>query len=137
MPDETRCISSPLPILVIAEDDQDLREALIELVQDHFPGRLTVLGAPDGLTARALCDSHAVAVVVADYLMPRMSGLSLYLDLRASVRTCKIPIALITGRTRDATLQEAQRSHGFPVFLKPEGVYGILPWLQTHVTLDS
>lgn len=55
------------PILLIVEDDQDLREALIDIARD---ADLTPLDAPDVDTALRILATRPVDMICSDVNMP-------------------------------------------------------------------
>jgi CheY-like chemotaxis protein len=61
--------------VLIVEDNEDIRDAIRELLQEEA---YTVLEAGDGLTGLALLHLSQVALVVLlDYTMPRMDGFAM------------------------------------------------------------
>lgn len=61
--------------VLIVEDNEDIREALRDLLEDET---YAVLEASDGLAGLALVRASQVALVVlVDYMMPRMDGFAL------------------------------------------------------------
>lgn len=66
--DET--VTQPTSIgVVIADNDHNVRRALVDLINDH--PRLHLVGeAMDGLEAAALCAKHKVHVALVDVRMP-------------------------------------------------------------------
>ena len=64
----------PLPAVLIVEDDANLREALFDtLSSDDQP----VLTADNGHSALEILDSSCVGLVVSDWRMEPMDGLTL------------------------------------------------------------
>lgn len=60
---------TPVPTVVIADDDERIRRALAELIEDH--GRLALVGsAADGTLAAELCRRWRPALAVVDVMMP-------------------------------------------------------------------
>lgn len=100
-------MSGSTPTVLLVEDEPTIRE----LFKRHFErARFHVLEAADGLEGLALARERAPDVIVADQTMPRMSGLKMFQELRASPRTAHVHFILATGTPRgcwDAQITEA------------------------------
>ena len=83
-----------MPVLLIADDDDDLRRTL-ELL---FTCRgFRVLTAADGATALRLAAQHRPDVVLTDLDMPGMDGVQLCEALRGDAALRTIPVVLHSG----------------------------------------
>ncbi len=88
--------------VLVVEDDPILRSA----VADHLEAcGLEPLLAADGTEALSLlgCGPRPAAILL-DMLMPRMGGRDLVARLRRIPRLTRIPIVIMTGLTRRASL---------------------------------
>jgi DNA-binding response OmpR family regulator len=72
-----------MPTIAIAEDEEDLREAVAEYLTDRG---FRVLQAGNGAALRALVEAEAVALAILDIQMPGEDGLSLARWLRGRSR---------------------------------------------------
>ncbi|MBT4985207.1 MAG: response regulator transcription factor [Ilumatobacter sp.] len=79
--------------ILIAEDDQQIREALDRILR--FEGYETVL-AKDGAAALEAFDQHAPDAALLDVMMPFVDGLSVVRKLRD--RGNRTPILMLTAR---------------------------------------
>ena len=85
---------SPLmSTILIAEDDQQIREALDRILR--FEGYETVL-ANDGAAALEAFDTHEPDVALVDVMMPFVDGLSVVRKLRE--RGNRTPVLMLTAR---------------------------------------
>ena len=101
--------------ILIIEDDSTLSEALRKYFEVH---KLKVHTAPSGIEARKLLESHPIALVLMDCLLPDGSGVDLATQLR---RTYNFPlnIVLMSGIFVDqAFIKESLRSTQAIAFLK-------------------
>jgi two-component system cell cycle response regulator len=80
--------------ILIVEDDDDVRDALQELLEDHG---YEVEAARDGGEALRMIASDTPALVISDVRMPGVDGLRLVETLRARAATHDIPIILLSG----------------------------------------
>jgi signal transduction histidine kinase len=102
--------------ILIAEDEEGLRSFLrIELEEMGCE----VIEARDGLEAWELARQFMPNLVVADYMMPEMDGISLTRQLRESETTAQCPIVLVTARADDPTRIEALEAGVTDFLTKP------------------
>lgn len=99
------------PRVLVAEDDRDLRDMLVEILS--FEG-YDVQEAKDGgrllvaLTSSATCGyADGLDLLVSDICMPICTGIQIVESLRAA--HCGVPVILITGSVDDRTRFQAAR----------------------------
>ncbi len=80
-----------MPVVLIAEDDENLRL----LIGHKLKSRFEVLCAADGQEALDILGSRRVDLLVADIMMPRMDGFELVRNLRN--RGSEIPVLMLTA----------------------------------------
>jgi CheY-like chemotaxis protein/phosphoribosyl 1,2-cyclic phosphodiesterase len=83
--------------IMIADDDADVMAVIVETLE---PEGYRVLTASDGNAALEMVRSERPDIVVLDWMMPGMDGLSVCRALRqdADPDVAKVPVVLITGR---------------------------------------
>lgn len=102
--------------ILIAEDDASLRRLLeMRLTLDGYATR----AAADGADALAMLDEWTPDVVVADVMMPRLSGLSLCRAIRDEPRLAAIPVILLTARNFDDEIEAVVKLGGVTFMSKP------------------
>jgi two-component system phosphate regulon response regulator PhoB len=83
------------PVVVLAEDDGDLRETVTELLE-HAGYR--VVACPNGFTAlRAFFNEPHVDVLLLDWVLPDIEGRDLIRLLHAQRELADLPVVLTTG----------------------------------------
>jgi YesN/AraC family two-component response regulator len=82
------------PIILIVEDDKDVREVLQEELEDEY----CVLEAENGREALKLVEATPPDLVVTDIMMPVMDGLELCRQLKSGELTSHIPVIMLTSR---------------------------------------
>jgi CheY-like chemotaxis protein len=88
------------PTVLLADDDEDFRSALAELLDEDG---CDVVAVPHGAAALALLEDAARGrapppdLLVLDLLMPSMSGLEVLQRLRRSARWARLPVLVVTG----------------------------------------
>lgn len=93
--------------ILIADDEAHLLKAMSGSLRD---AGYDVLTARDGGEALALARSERPDLVVADYQMPRLSGLELCRRLRQLNETSEIPAIMLTAEGYDIRAQDARAS---------------------------
>src|SRR5436305_8381298 len=86
---------SERPVLLIADDDEDVQRLLTLFVR---PLDCEVLTARDGEEALAIAQSRLPELVLLDVMMPKRSGWEVCQALKAVQRTSNIAVVLVTGR---------------------------------------
>jgi two-component system chemotaxis response regulator CheY len=92
---------------VMVVDDMSVSRGLIEQALDEI-GLANVIYERDGATALKRLAAHPVHLVLSDYNMPGMDGLSLLEGLRHNRSTQRIGFILITGRADREILSRGQ-----------------------------
>lgn len=91
------------PTLLVVDDSKTMRRAIVRLLSQE----MNVLEADDGDTAWELIrDEHAIQVVFADLMMPRMNGFMLLRQIRESIheRIKQLPVIIMTGHEDDENM---------------------------------
>ena len=105
VPAETRVGTSRrddggLPTVLLADDDEDFRSVIAELLAEEG---IRVSDVPSGEAVLAVLDQAAKPrgrtpdLLVLDLMMPRVSGLEVLQRLRKSARWAQLPVLVVTG----------------------------------------
>src|SRR5579862_3547385 len=87
--------SENAPVVVVIDDDNDIRQMLVRALGTKY----TVYEAGDGLAAQELLQIIPVPdALVCDVMMPRLDGLGLAKSLRKDPVLGRIPILFLTAR---------------------------------------
>lgn len=82
-----------LPILLIVEDNMELREYMSSQLSNYF----NILVAPNGQEGLQVAQEKVPDLIITDIMMPQMDGFSLTKHIREDERTSHIPIILLTA----------------------------------------
>jgi type II secretory ATPase GspE/PulE/Tfp pilus assembly ATPase PilB-like protein/ActR/RegA family two-component response regulator len=88
--------------ILLADDDAQMRR-LVRTVLEREGFR--VLEAVDGLDTLEAIDSNAIDLILLDHDMPRLTGIGVLEELRASIKTSALPVIMLTARTDDTESQ--------------------------------
>lgn len=103
-------------LALVVDDDARSRE-LLRIVLRHAGFR--VLAAPDGQVAVALLATERPRVILADLLMPGMTGLDFCRWARQRAELADVRFVLLTGMDTDETSREATEAGADAVVIKP------------------
>ena len=80
--------------LLVAEDNPDLRKFLTELLSPYYH----VATVSDGRAALEAIQARLPDLVLADVMMPHLSGIELCNQIKRDLRTRTVPVILLTAR---------------------------------------
>lgn len=83
------------PTILIAEDNDDIRQLLVTLFCPFY----RTVTAVDGREALEMVTDEMPDLVLSDVLMPNMSGIELCKAIKRDFSICHIPVVLLTART--------------------------------------
>ena len=88
--------SNGTPHILVVEDDGDIREAVLEVLEDEG---FTVTGTTDGAQAMAYLDGSTVSpdLILLDVMMPTMDGFQFRAEQRKNPRHAEIPVIVFTA----------------------------------------
>jgi len=81
--------------ILIVEDNEELRTFLANELSKKF----AVKQAEDGQKGIEIAMAEIPDLIVSDILMPHCSGIDLCKKVKADIRTCHIPVILLTAKT--------------------------------------
>lgn len=81
--------------LLIVDDNQEM----VQFLATHFVDKFNLLCAADGSEALELLKVNVVNLIISDWMMPKMDGLSFCKELRANPLISHIPFILLTAKT--------------------------------------
>ncbi|MEO1516313.1 MAG: ATP-binding protein [Bacteroidota bacterium] len=87
--------SSDQPILLLVEDNQELRQYLLQQLQVDYK----ILQATNGQEGVELALQEIPDIIISDIMMPQMDGNELCQTLKSDERTAHIPIILLTAKS--------------------------------------
>ncbi|WP_144391810.1 hybrid sensor histidine kinase/response regulator transcription factor [Pleionea sediminis] len=82
------------PVILVIEDNQDMRQYIQEVVSVRY----TCLVAKDGAEGIELAQENIPDLIISDVMMPRQDGFQVSEQLKNHEKTSHIPIILLTAR---------------------------------------
>lgn len=102
--------------ILIAEDDQDIRELVIITLQ--FSG-FEVTSAVDGAQAVEKAQEEEFDLILMDVRMPRMTGYEACRHLRRMEKTKDVPIVFLSAKGQEAEIKQGLDAGATQYILKP------------------
>jgi two-component system, OmpR family, response regulator len=102
--------------ILVADDDRDIRDLVkFKLLQAGF----SVDVVDDGVTAYASVIENPPDLAVLDVMMPGLSGIDVLRKLRGNERTQRVPVILLTARSRDIDVDAGFATGADDYIIKP------------------
>lgn len=135
-PDESREVpgvlpEDPSPLVLIVDDNADLREYL----QSLLGVRYRVQTAPDGILALRAVDIEVPDLILADVMMPNLDGFGLLDQIRAHDRTRSVPVILLSARAGEEARIEGLEAGADDYLVKPFGARELLARVEASLAL--
>nr|WP_299381183.1 tetratricopeptide repeat protein [Allomuricauda sp.] len=119
------------PILLIIEDNTDLRAYIKSILGDQYH----IKEAKDGEEGIAQALDLIPDIIISDLMMPKKDGLEVSKTLKEDVRTSHIPIILLTARSSKADKIEGLKSMADDYLTKPFNNEELLVRIHNLVTV--
>ncbi|MDO4181780.1 MAG: response regulator, partial [Bacteroidales bacterium] len=103
------------PILLVVEDNPDIRDYVASSFSDDFDVRT----ADNGKQGMELALKEIPDIIVSDIMMPIMDGNEMCRELKKDVRTSHIPIILLTAKDSLADKEEGYQTGADSYLTKP------------------
>ena len=101
--------------IVIAEDDQEIRDYLIQELSDNYK----VIGCENGKEALTEVLKSIPDLIISDIMMPEMDGNTLCSKVKANPATSHVPVILLTAKNRDEDQLEGLETGADSYIIKP------------------
>lgn len=82
------------PTILLVDDNYEI----LMVLREFFVKDYNVVMATDGQEALEKCNSYFPDIVISDVMMPKMDGIELCTTLKESLRTCFIPVILLSAK---------------------------------------
>ncbi|GAA0747040.1 two-component regulator propeller domain-containing protein [Gaetbulibacter jejuensis] len=89
--------SKDKPILLIVEDDKDIREFISSIFKNDYD----IKEAPNGESGIKKAIKYIPDIIISDIMMPKIDGIELCNTLKKDEKTSHIPIILLTAKSGD------------------------------------
>lgn len=104
------------PIILIAEDERDIRELIVITLQ--LSG-FNVVAVPNGQEAVTKAEEIRPDLILMDVRMPKMTGYEACIALKANEQTRAIPVVFLSAKGQEAEVNTGLQAGAEEYFLKP------------------
>jgi DNA-binding response OmpR family regulator len=111
----TRAVNPELAVILVAEDNDDVRNYLEMNLTDDYK----VIATSNGLDGFREATETIPDLVISDIMMPGMNGLELCHKLKTDEKTSHIPVILLTARQSDQYQAEGYETGADAYIAKP------------------
>ncbi|HRE76673.1 MAG TPA: response regulator [Flavobacterium sp.] len=106
---------SELPILLLVDDNQDVRTILKDIFKENYQ----IIEAADGEQALKIAKKEIPDCIISDVMMPKMDGFEFTKQIKTNELTSFIPVILLTAKTSDEAHLEGLKSTADAFLTKP------------------
>jgi two-component system, NtrC family, sensor kinase len=114
--------------ILIADDSPVSRELLAKTLKKWGHDVLT---ANDGLEALEIFKNNNISIVITDWVMPNMDGLTLCEEIRKFIKSNYIYIIIVTAKDQDSDIKEALEKGADDFITKPIDIERLRASLKT------
>ena len=108
-------ISKGKPILLIVEDNSDMRQYIRSILNSEY----SILEAPNGVIGLEVTNRYQPDLIISDIMMPEMDGMEFCKRVKTSFATSHIPVILLTAKSSTDTQIESYQLGADAFVVKP------------------
>ena len=124
-------LGSERELIVLADDNADMREYLTRLLGDRYEVRAVA----DGHQALDVARQLRPALVLADVMMPQLDGFGLLRAIREDSALCSTPVILVSARAGEVSRVEGLQADADDYLVKPFTSPELLARVAMHVKM--
>lgn len=118
-------------VIVVADDNADMREYLSHLLRGHY----RVHAVADGAQAMKAIRQLRPALVLTDVMMPELDGFGVLAAVRSDESLRTIPVILLSARAGEESRLEGLHSGADDYLVKPFTAKELIARVNTHVKM--
>ena len=122
---------SGLPLVLIVDDNADMREHISQVLSDDF----NIITAINGMDALQKLKTATPDLVLSDVMMPIMDGIELLKEIKSNKSTTTIPVILLTARAGEESKIEGWETGADDYLTKPFSAKELLARIQSQIKI--
>lgn len=126
-------LENDAPLLLIVEDNEELREYLIGI----FENKYKIIDAENGEIGLKLAIENMPDIILSDYMMPIMDGGEFCKAIKTDERTSHIPFVILTSRKNNETISSSFELGADDYIIKPFNVSLLLKKVESVIRSRS
>lgn len=130
---QTSLIPEGKPLVLVADDNPDMRQFLVRLLEAHY----RVRAVRDGNEALQAVGQTLPDLILSDVMMPHLDGLGLLKALRADRRTAALPVLLLSARAGEESTIAGMEAGADDYLIKPFSAPELLSRVQAQLKLAA
>ncbi|AFY74538.1 diguanylate cyclase (GGDEF) domain-containing protein [Synechococcus sp. PCC 7502] len=119
-----------MPKILVIEDEQSVREDILEILENHG---FESLGAEDGLIGMQLARNYQPDLIICDIIMPNLDGYGVLQELRSSDGLASTPFMFMTAKADRASHRLGMNLGADDYITKPIGQNDLLEAIATRL----
>ena len=123
----------PNEIVLIADDNADMRDYLVHLLRDHY----VVHAVSDGKQALDAARALRPSLVLTDVMMPGLDGFGVVNAIRSDESLKSTPVILLSARAGEEARVEGLQAGADDYLVKPFTARELIARVTTHVNLSN
>ncbi len=119
--------------LLIVDDNPDMRRHLQSLLEKKYH----IVTAENGAVALKKIETHNIALVLSDIMMPVMDGITLVKELKKKPDTAVLPIILLTARAGEESRIKGYETGADDYLVKPFSAKELMARIQSQIKITK
>ena len=132
VPAGTAADESGRPLLLVVDDNADMRTYVASLLADEY----RVQTAGDGAIALECARSRPPDLVITDVMMPNLDGFGLLAALRADPATADVPVVMLSARAGEEGTVEGLEAGADDFLIKPFAARELRARVKANLELE-
>ena len=125
--------SDNLPIILVVEDNEDLRKYIRTQISHEF----NVMEASNGNDGLRMAQEKIPDLIITDIMMPEMDGVAMTLNIRQDQRTSHIPIIILTARDDGETKLKGFETGAEQYLVKPFEINELIARIKSLLSFNE
>jgi PAS domain S-box-containing protein len=121
------------PTVVVADDNNDMRNYILRLLRESF----RVYGAKNGEEAFELALTLQPDLIVCDIMMPKLDGFGLLKKMKSNLALRNTPVIFLSARAGEEARVEGIRAGADDYLVKPFSAKELLARVRNHIAINE